>query len=174
LVRQVIDREESDFGSIGTGSQRTSGFRPPEPYPDGWIFRIMEIGMHGKNRAKGHLQSGLLLKFTPARIPDVFAPLHMTAGNTPFTRIGTRPPNQKQPVIFHVYYGNTHCGVTVLNLTAMVAIESLTDTGRFDSQLPTAMGTEFKLHGAILRFKKSPVFNRAFGLTDYLEIGKGN
>ncbi len=123
----------------------------------------MEIGMYGKNRSKGHLQSGLLLKFTPAGIPDVFAPLHMTAGNTPFARIGSRPPNQKQPVIFHVYDGNTDCGVPVLNLAAMVAIESFTDTDRFDLQLPSAMRTEFKLHGAILRLKKSPVYFRAFG-----------
>jgi hypothetical protein len=89
----------------------------------------MEIGMYGKDRSKGHLQSGLLLKFTPAGIPDVFASLHMTAGNTPFTRIGSRSPNQKQPVIFHIYYGNTHGGVAVLNLAAMVAIESFTDAG---------------------------------------------
>jgi hypothetical protein len=123
----------------------------------------MEIGMYGKNRAKGHLQSGLLFKFPPAGIPDVFAPLHMTAGNTPFPRIGSRSPNQKQPVIFHVYDGNTDCGVPVLNLTAMVAIKSLTDTDRFDLQLPTAMRTEFKGHRAILRFKKSPVHFRAFG-----------
>jgi hypothetical protein len=116
----------------------------------------MEIGMYGKNRAKGHLQPGLLLKFTPAGIPDIFTPLHMTAGTTPFTRISPRSPNQKQPVILHVYYGDTHRGVTVLNLAAMVAIESFTGTGRFDSQLSTAMRTEFKRHRAILRFKKKP------------------
>ena len=86
----------------------------------------------------------------------------------------TPSPNQKQPVIFHVYDGNTDCGVTVLNLTAMVAIESLTDTDRFDLQLPCAMRTEFKRHRAILRFKKKPGRLPGFWLMGYWDIGNHN
>jgi hypothetical protein len=112
--------------------------------------------MHSKYRAQGYFQPGLLFKFTPAGVPDIFAPLHMTAGNTPHTRIGSRSPGQKQSIIFHVYYRHSDRRVAILNFAAMVAIESLTGTDGFDLQLSTAMGTEFKLHRPASGLKKSP------------------
>ena len=41
-VGQVVDREESDVVSIGTGLQGAAGLLAPEPHPDGWIFGIMK------------------------------------------------------------------------------------------------------------------------------------
>ena len=145
-VRQTVNGEISDFNGIGTGPQAATGMTAPEPNPHSGVLRIMKIGMHREYRTDCHLEAGFLFKFTLGCLAHILFPFHMTTGNAPHTGIGPRTPYQKQTIIFHVYYCHTNRWVSVLELTAFLAIKALLVTVDLDLQLPAAVRTEFKLH----------------------------
>lgn len=123
-LRQSVDHEISEIGSVRAGRQLASSRAAPEPDPHSLIVGIMEIGVHSKHGSDVGIQTGFFFEFSSGGPSDIFVPFDITAGNAPCAGIRTAALDQKDARFLNDQDRYTDNRVTILNSLAPVAVQA--------------------------------------------------
>jgi len=123
--RQGFQREETGVFGIGTGLEDSRGVICPEPYTNGLLLAIMEIGVGREDGTEFNVEAGLLLEFANRRCPDVLIPLHVATGDAPHIPIGSGSLNQQQLAFLHQDNGDTDGGIAIVYRVTATAVGAI-------------------------------------------------
>ena len=122
MYQMLLEIEKANRRCVGAGLQDAAQALRPKPDAHRVMARIVEIGVGGKHRPDGHIETGLLPELAPGGSADILIPLDMAAGNAPLSPIRPGALHQQQPVVFNQHHRHPGGRIAEMNPITAAAV----------------------------------------------------